>query len=63
MCDESRGEEEVVRMELGECEDGGPEALSSECRLERVAGDSRLSSDMDLRSDLRLYLVVINMFI
>lgn len=53
MCDESRGEEEVVRMELGECEEGGPEALSSECRLESVAGDSRLSSDTVLRSDLR----------
>ena len=54
MCEESRGEEEVVRMELGECEEGGPEALSIECRLERVAGDRRLSSDTDLHPDLRL---------
>lgn len=54
MCEESRGEEEVVRIELGECEEGGPEALSIECRLERVAGDRRLSSDTDLRSNLRL---------
>ena len=51
--EESRGEEEVVRMELGECEEGGLEALSSECRLEMVLGDSRLSSDTDLRSDLK----------
>ena len=53
VCDDSRGEEEVVRMELGECEEGGPEALSSECLLESVAGDSRLSSDADFRSDLK----------
>ena len=52
MCDDSRGEEEVVRMELGECEEGGLEALNSECRLEMVLGDRRLSSDTDLRSDL-----------
>ena len=53
MCDDSRGEEEVVRMELGECDEGGLEALSSECRLESVAGDSRLSSEADFRSDLK----------
>ena len=39
-------------MELGECEEGGLEALNSECRLEIVLGDRRLSSDTDLRSDL-----------
>ena len=59
MWDERRGEEEVVRMEEGEWEEGGLEsgsrarALSSECRLEMVAGERRLSSDTDLRSDLK----------